>query len=148
MKTCGTCGEPVPDSCAVCPYCESPLAPAAANPDHGRPREKLRTLNLEHGHPTVEDALDFFHRELNAALSDGVRMLRVIHGKGTNTAGRALIRDEFRRQVEFLRGRQTVRAVFYGENVRPTREWRRRYPFLAPWERQDRENGGITFVEL
>lgn len=148
MRTCDVCGEAVPDSCAACPYCESPLPPAAAAPDAGQPREKLRTLNLEHGHPTVDDALAFFRRELDAALRDGVRMLRVIHGKGTNTAGRALIRDEFRRQVEFLRGRRTVRAVFHGEDVRPTREWRRRYPFLEPWERQDRENGGITFVEL
>ena len=147
MKTCDVCGEAVADSCTVCPYCEAPLGPAAADLERGRPREKLRTLNLEHGHPTVEDALAFFRRELDAALRDGVRMLRVIHGKGTNT-GRALIRDEFRRQVEFLRGHQTVHAVFYGENVRPTREWRKRFPFLEPWERQDRENAGITFVEL
>lgn len=152
MKVCEWCGETIPDGATVCPLCEQPLtgASAAMGPGRGErtsPRENLREINLEAGRPAVDDAMARFRRELEAAKASRVRMLRVIHGKGTNT-GSALIRDEFRRFCGYLADRGEVRAVIYGEDIHPTREWRRRYPFLSPWERQDRANAGITLLEL
>lgn len=149
MKICECCGESIRDDARVCPYCEQPLtwASAALAPDRPEERELLREVNLEAGLPTVEDALRRFHTALDAAILGRCRVLRVIHGKGTSS-GSALIRDEIRRTLAYLQERGKVRGVIFGENLRPTRQWRRKYPFLEPWERQDRENAGITLVEL
>ena len=149
MKICECCGEPIGDDARVCPYCEQPLtwASTALAPQRPEERELLREVNLESGLPTVEDAMRRFNSALDAAIRDRVKVLRVIHGKGTST-GSALIRDEIRRTLAYLQERGKVRGFVFGEDLRPTRQWRRQYPFLEPWERQDRENAGITLVEL
>ena len=53
MKTCDTCGEEIAPQSSICPYCESPQAwspPTTNGP-------AIKTINLEAGLPTVEEAL-------------------------------------------------------------------------------------------
>ncbi|MBP1589191.1 MAG: Smr/MutS family protein [Kiritimatiellae bacterium] len=149
MKLCEWCGEPIPGSARVCPFCEQSLSRAseALAETGATPREYLRQVNLEAGHPTVDDAVRAFEAALEAGRRDRVRMLRLIHGKGTST-GSALIRQEIRRLLAYKLQAGHVRAVYPGEAVRLSREWRRRYPFLAEEGRQDEGNAGITLVEL
>lgn len=149
MKTCGTCGEEIAPQSTVCPYCETPQRP---DPDARVDGPPVRDLNLEAGLPTVEEALRRLEAQLDRARADGVRVVRVIHGWGSRQGGggkiRAAARQWLQRQLESRR----LRSVFPGDHFTHTRpegrDFIRRHPALRASERTDRENPGITFVEL
>ena len=148
MTPCDTCGEPLAPGTSVCPYCEAPQPLTASAQASGPP---VRTLDIEAGLPTVAEALRRLETQLDRARRDGVRVVRVIHGWGSNTGGggkiRAAARDWLRRQLEARR----IHALFLGDHYTPNspegRDFSRRHPALRPSERTDRENPGITFVE-
>jgi len=54
MKLCETCGNPVPDDVGVCPFCGG----AQHAPPSRRVRNRVETVNLEAGLPTVEAGLE------------------------------------------------------------------------------------------
>jgi hypothetical protein len=59
----------------------------------------LRTLNLEAGFPTLEEARQQMIAEIRAARQLGVRILKVIHGYGSSGKGGTLcfgLRKSFR----------------------------------------------------
>ena len=148
MKTCDVCGETISPRSTLCPYCETPQTPSPHAPAPGPP---LRTLDVEAGLPTVDEALRRLETQLEHARADGVALLRIIHGWGSTTGGngkiRAAVRQWLNRQLDLGR----LRLVLYGDHFTHAdpqgRDLLRRHPLLRPSERTDRQNPGITFVE-
>jgi hypothetical protein len=147
MKSCDTCGNEMPEMSMVCCFCG---AHQRARKPAGL-RERLRTVNIEAGMPSVEDGLARLEGDLARARQSGVRVVRVIHGWGSTGTGGAL-RDACR---AFLKRKLTVRQianVVHGEDYSRTtnagRDLMNHCPELRGSERSDSHNPGITFVEL
>lgn len=149
MKICETCGEPIAPHSTVCPFCETPQRPSpGARP--GGPT--VRHLDLEAGLPTVAEALRRLQTQLDRARADGVRVVRVVHGWGSATGGGGRIRAATRRWLQEECDAGHLRTVFFGDHFTHTspegRDFIRRHPALRVSERSDRNNPGISFVEL
>ena len=148
MKTCAVCGEPIAPGSAVCPWCESPQAPAAGDRAAG---PAVRNVDIEAGLPTVAEALRRLEAQLDRARADGVRVVRVIHGWGSATGGGGKIRAAARRWLQDQLAARRIQAVVVGDRFTHTtpegRDFLRRHPALRATERTDRENPGIAFVE-
>ena len=85
MKICSTCGNEIPDDEWKCPYCDNYQEPGRSSRRTGG--EKIKTINLKKGMPFVDEALDTLSVELDLARSQGVKVLRVIHGYGSSGTG-------------------------------------------------------------
>ena len=148
MKTCDTCGESIAPGSAVCPFCEAPQLP---DPSARAEGPAVRDLDIEAGLPTVAEALRRLAAQLDRARADGVRVVRVIHGWGSNTGGGGRIRAAARQWLQGQREQRRIRSIFLGDHYTHTspegRDFIRRHPALRSSERTDRENPGITFVE-
>ena len=148
MKTCDTCGESIAPGSAVCPFCEAPQLP---DPSARAAGPAVRDLDIEAGLPTVEEALRRLAAQLDRARADGVRVVRVIHGWGSNTGGGGRIRTAARQWLQGQREQRRIRLMLLGDHYTHTspegRDFIRRHPALRSSERTDRENPGITFVE-
>ncbi len=147
MKTCATCGETIAPQSTICPFCETPQVPGPA----GSSGPAVRTLDIEAGLPTVEEALRRLEAQLDRARADGVQVVRIIHGWGSSSGGGGRIRAAARQWLQRQREAGRLRSVFLGDHYTHTspagRDFLRRHPALRPAERTDRENPGITFVE-
>lgn len=148
MKTCAVCGEPLAPGAAVCPFCETPQAPAPGTRAAG---PAVRNVDVEAGLPTVAEALRRLEAQLDRARADGVGVVRVIHGWGSAAGGGGKIRAAARRWLQDQLAARRVRGVTHGDRFTHTtpegRDFLRRHPALRATERTDRENPGITFVE-
>jgi hypothetical protein len=119
----------------------------------GRSRKPKRivTLNLEKGLPRVEDALASLDRQIAAARMEGVALIRVIHGWGSSGTG-GTIRTAVRGQLESHARTRHIRSFLPGERYSESSSGGRNllaaHPSLRASLRTDRENPGITFVEL
>ena len=83
VKICDTCGNEISDHATICPHCESHVSMDFPH----WPRVKIRTINLEAGFPTTEEALRRLENEMAGALQDGIRLVRLIHGYGSSGKG-------------------------------------------------------------
>jgi DNA-nicking Smr family endonuclease len=73
--------------------------------------ESVVTVNLEMGHPTVEEARRLLKAELEKCRSRKVTAVKVIHGYGSSGVGGALRQGiRLRRKLEHLRSRSTLDA--------------------------------------
>jgi hypothetical protein len=148
MKECDTCGNEIPDASMQCQFCGSRQTSV------GRafgPREPVRTINVEDGMPTVEQALARLERELLRARQSGARVVRVIHGWGSSGTGgrlRLACRAFLQREMAAGRIRRVVEGDDYSRAANMGRDLQRRCQDLRDSERTDRHNPGITFVEL
>lgn len=148
MTLCGMCGNEF-DSGSSCPYCGTFQHMISSAPS--RRKRSVTTLNLESGKPAVADALAKLDREIAAARMKQIRLIRVIHGWGSSGVGGA-IRVAVRDHLRSLARKGTVRSLVDGDHYSDhTNEGRRllaTYPSLRASLRTDRENPGITFVEV
>lgn len=146
-KDCETCGNPIPAGASRCRFCESAQSSRGSRPL----AEAVRTINVESGLPTVEEALRRLDAKMSVAISEGVRVVRVIHGYGSSGRGGA-IRDACRRSLGAMLGRGLVRTIIrgedYGSSRLATQDLLRRFTDLKSTERADGDNPGITMVEL
>ena len=147
MKNCDTCGNGIPDRETVCRYCNAQQSAQATT----RRRGRLRTINIEAGMPLVEEGLARLEKELARAMQAGVDVVRVIHGYGSTGRGGKL-RDACRTYLSRMRKARKIRTFLPGEDYSKTTNSGRnlisRCPDLRADERSDRQNPGITFVEL
>ena len=147
MKTCATCGETIAPQSTVCPYCETPQVPGSS----GGPGPAVRTLDIEAGLPTVEEALRRLEAQLDRARADGVQVVRIIHGWGSSSGGGGRIRAAARQWLQRQREAGRIHGLLPGDHYTHTspagRDFLRRHPALRPAERTGRKNPGITFVE-
>lgn len=147
MKDCDTCGNDIVDAAIVCRYCGSRQS---ARTDV-RASERLRSINIEAGMPSVEEGIDRLEGELIRAKNAGVRIVRVIHGWGSTGRGGKL-RDACRaylgRKLKAGQIRTFLPGDDYSRSLNKGRDLMSRCPDLRKSERSDSLNPGITFVEF
>ena len=142
---CAQCGNDLAPAVSRCPFC------GAASVAGLQPRAKgtVRTVNLEKGLPTVEQALVRLRQELAQGRAQGYRALLFIHGYGSSGEGGA-IRQEVRRLLVYLRDKRQINDFLPGEEADRRaghgRQLARQYPFLARYLR--RPNPGVSLVIL
>jgi DNA-nicking Smr family endonuclease len=147
MKSCEICGNPIPDNCRQCPYCQQLQSTGKGS----RRPETIRTINLEKGMPTVEEAMIRLERELNYAKSAGVLLIRIIHGYGSSGVGgdiRRACQRFLKREKEKKRIKNVITGEQYSVSERSGQALLKQYPQLKQSRKTDRGNPGITFVEL
>lgn len=99
-----------------CPKCEADLF-AEPESDKG----KVRRVNLEHGHPTVEVALRRFEQAFTQARAKSSKYLALIHGYGSSGRGGA-IKEAITDHLKVLRNRNVLGSVLPGETLN-RRHW-------------------------
>ncbi len=111
----------------------------------------LRTVNLEAGLPTLEEARRRLLAAIDTARRDGVRVLKVVHGYGSSGAGGVLgtgIRRSLRLRVKEGKALQVVPGERFSSDALDARELLQRYPALRRDRDFNRANPGITIIEL
>ena len=111
----------------------------------------MLVVDLEAGHPRVEEALRRLDMKLDTARMQGVKLVRVIHGYGSSGKGGAIGDAVARRLAERRRQGRVKSFVWGGDWPDQTPEAKallQRRPLLRESLRTDRGNEGITFVEL
>jgi len=114
-------------------------------------RGQVTTLHLKQDMPTVADAVRQLELSLTGLRGTRTRVVKVVHGYGSTGKGGA-IAPAVRRHLRTLQARGWIRGFVPGEDYSEFSEAGRsllaRYPSLKPAFRSDRENPGITMVEL
>jgi hypothetical protein len=111
----------------------------------------LKTLNLEAGLPTLEEARQRLLAELRQARQSGVVAVKIIHGYGSSGKGGSQ-RDGLRKSLLRRKKEGLVTRVIFGEKWSVS-EGDARYAIeMCPELRADRDlnrsNEGITLVVL
>jgi hypothetical protein len=113
--------------------------------------ESVVTLNLEVGHPTVEEARQTLKVELEKCRGRKVAAIKVIHGYGSTGVGGAL-RQGIRKSLISRRKEGIVRAVVFGEKWSifdsVTQSMLERCPELSKDKDLFSSNQGISVVLL
>ena len=150
MVPCQICGNLIEVSALRCPYCLSEQEKEEGFPS-ARPRFSQKTVNLEQGLPTVEQALSRLKAELESAAHEQIRILTLIHGYGSTGKGGA-IRVECRKTLNYLVSTGAVHSIYLGEmfNRRngEIKHLLSRFPDLNQHPHLNRNNKGITLVQL
>lgn len=109
----------------------------------------LKTLHIEAGMPTVEEARQRLLAELRQAKQSGVLAMKIIHGYGSSGKGGAL-RDALRKSLLRRRKEGLVTRVIFGEKwsvfEEDTRYAIERCAELRSDRDLNRSNEGITIV--
>jgi hypothetical protein len=111
----------------------------------------LRTINLESGLPSLEEARRFLLGQIDQARKDGVRLLKVIHGYGSTGTGGVLcagIRKSLRLRVKEGKALIVIPGERFSSDANEARELVSRYPLLRRDRDLNRANPGVTIVEL
>lgn len=111
--------------------------------------QRYKTLNLEAGLPTVEEARQHLITELRRLKQSGVLALKIIHGYGSSGKGGAL-RGALRTSLLRRKKEGLVARVIFGEkwNIfeKNTRYAIEHCPELRHDRDLNRSNEGITLV--
>ena len=112
---------------------------------------RVRTLNIEAGMPTVEEARQILLAELKQAKQSGVAAVKIIHGYGSTGKGGAL-RGALRKSLLRRKKEGLVTRVIFGEKWSVFEDDTRYAIDHCPDLRGDRDlnhsNEGITIVLL
>jgi hypothetical protein len=145
LVSCEVCGNDLEPAAILCPFCGAERE-AAGQP---APMPTVRTVNLERGLPTVEQALTRLRQEIVQGRALGYRVLVLIHGYGSSGEGGA-IKKEVRHLLDFLRDKGQINDYLAGElcdrRAGHGRQMARRFPFLAEYLQSP--NPGISLVVL
>ena len=149
MPLCQICGNSIDVGCTRCPFCNSVQDKAAQQLDSATFYQK--TVNLEQGLPTVEQALTRLQRELISARQEKIRILTIIHGYGSSGKGGA-IRLECRKTLDYIHRRGEISSVIHGEHFNrhhgPTKHLLSRFRELSIHPHLNRNNKGITVIQI
>ncbi len=150
MQLCQICGNETELTLSHCPYCGCDQE----NPQQGQSKSKKfyqKTINLEQGLPTVEQALLRLRQELATARVEQIRLLTLIHGYGSTGKG-GVIRQECRKTLNYLKGKGEIDSVVFGEDFSRRRGAVKhllgRFPELSSHPHLNHQNKGITLVLL
>ena len=112
---------------------------------------RMKTVNLEAGMPTSDQAVRRLTYELNAAKTLGCGVLKLIHGYGSSGTG-GKIRVEVRRYLDRQAHLKKIRLYECGEEFSIFNANTRALLDACPELRKDadleRHNNGVTFVLL
>ena len=149
MKLCNTCGNEIPANAWKCPFCEEQQTAIA--PGRRSQRTRCVTVNIKEGQPTVEEALIRMERQIMNASRGNTGIIRLIHGWGSSGAGGEIKRAAHKRLTALQRANTIKRFTpgdDYSKSTTAGRDLLRRHPELKNQIHTDRQNPGITFVEL
>src|SRR5215467_808289 len=111
----------------------------------------IRVINLKDDMPTVDQALSRLSNELGRARSEGVEILKVIHGYGSSGQGGA-IRLAVQSKLRSMAESGEIQACIFGENWSKSDEntWKllQAKPELKSDSDLGRRNQGITILSL
>ncbi len=111
----------------------------------------LRTVNLEAGLPTGEEAIKRLSEALEAAKRDGIKALKVIHGYGSSGTG-GVLRLRVQKSLVNRRNQGKIQQCVFGENWNTyddaAQKILRQYPTLRKDSDLNRGNEGISIVLL
>ncbi len=111
----------------------------------------IKTVNLEEGMPTVEQARLRMEHELHVARQQGYTAVKLIHGYGSSGAG-GVLRIELQKVLREAVTRGTLRSCIAGEDWRQSDEttWEllKKFPKWKQDSDLGRNNRGITIVQL
>jgi hypothetical protein len=114
-------------------------------------RAKLKTVNLEAGMPTSDQAVRRLTYEINQSKMMGYTALKLIHGYGSSGVG-GRIRTEVRQYLERQLRLKKIKMYEFGENFSifsaNTRAALSACPELRNDSDLERHNNGVTFVIL
>jgi hypothetical protein len=150
MVLCHVCGNSVDTNVLCCPYCNAKQEP---NPQSVSSKAKFsqKTVNLEQGLPTVEQALARLKRELDSARHERIRVMTLIHGYGSTGKGGA-IRLECRKTLAYLARLGEIHTVIHGEDFNrrhgSTKHLLGRFHDLAHHPHLNHNNRGITLIQM
>lgn len=111
----------------------------------------MRTLNLEAGLPSIDEARRRLLAEMETARKDGIRLLKVVHGWGSSGQGGKLgpaIRKSLRLRIKEGNASSLVPGERFSSDTLEGRALVERYPALRRDRDFNRANPGITIVEL
>lgn len=147
VKVCEVCGNELEAVTERCPFCGT----EGLAPEFPVTAFLQKTVNLEAGRPTVDQALHRLTEIINDAKRNKVTVLTVIHGYGSSGKGGA-IREECRKTLDHLKTGGTVRDFVAGEDFHKKssqiRSLLQRFPRLRSDMNLNRNNRGITLVIL
>jgi len=151
MKLCEVCGNEIPSPARRCPFCESPQSSAAPMRGGKAERGVVSTLQLKQDMPTVAEAMRHLELSLTGLRGTRTRVVKVVHGYGSTGKG-GVLAPAVRRRLRALQARGWIRGFVPGEDYSEYTDGGRgllaRHPSLKGTFRSDRENPGITMVEL
>jgi len=111
----------------------------------------IRTLNIEPGRPTREQALSRLAEGLASAQKGGVRVLKVIHGHGSTGQG-GVLRFAVRNFLRQAKEKGDIKLFVNGEDFKTSDERAWELVQKAPEAKQDQDfggkNRGVTLVLL
>jgi hypothetical protein len=111
----------------------------------------MKTINIKDGFPDVEQARSRLRSELDMAQTQGLKLLKIIHGYGSHGVGGEL-RVALQSTLRSLARAGQIKDCIYGENWRKSdeRSWEllKRVPELKNDPDLGRSNRGITIVLL
>jgi len=111
----------------------------------------LRSINLEAGSPSLDEARRRLLAAMESARQERVTVLKVIHGWGSSGSGGTLcsgIRRSLRLRVKEGKARAVIAGEKFSGDALETRELLQRHPHLRADRDFNRANPGITIVEL
>jgi len=111
----------------------------------------MKTINLEDGRPSVEQARTRLRGEIASARASGIKLLKIIHGYGSSGIGGDL-RFALQATLRAMVADHSIEECIYGENWRKSdeRSWRllKKVPELKNDPDLGRGNRGITIIVL
>jgi hypothetical protein len=152
LRPCDVCGNDIPEHVRRCPFCDSVQAATGAPLRGGSGvRGEISTLHLKQDMPTVADAVKQLELSITGLRGSRTRVVKIVHGYGSTGKGGALA-PAVRRHLRTLQARGWIRGFVpgdeYSEFTEAGRALLARHPALRTSYRSDRENPGITMVEL
>lgn len=149
-KICQICGNIISSEARCCQYCNS-VQEEVENTSEVRTKFYQKTVNLEQGLPTVEQALARLKRELITVRQEKIRIVTFIHGYGSSGKG-GMIRRECRKTLDYLRHCGEIHTVIHGEDFHrrhgSTKHILGRFPELCRHPYLNHNNRGITLVQV
>ncbi len=146
-QLCEICGNEIVYAGSSCPFCGAELLKSGQLPQG--PKHKI--VNLKKGMPLVREALEKMKQELQLAGKQRCLVITFIHGYRASGKGGA-IRDEVRRQLNYMREQGQIKEMAAGENLGKNSGQRRqlfkRFSFLEKSGEYHGPNPGITLVVL
>lgn len=149
MPLCQICGNSIDAASLYCPYCGSKQETDETFP--ARTKFSQKTINLEQGLPTVEQALARLKQEIDTARLEQCRVVTFIHGYGSSGKGGA-IRLECRKYLQYLVSTGSIQSVTCGEDFSrrhgAVKHLLSRFPALSRHPHLNQHNKGITVVQV
>ncbi|MEG2377901.1 MAG: Smr/MutS family protein [Clostridia bacterium] len=110
-----------------------------------------KTVNIEAGMPTADEAVRRLTYEISAARRDGASGIKIIHGYGSSGVGGRL-RTELRRYLARQKDTSKIKLFIEGERLSifdaDTRAGFRYCPELRGDSDMERYNNGVTVIIL